>query len=126
MPSSILYEDNNVMAFLDIRPLTKGHALVIPKNHYVDLFDISNHDLQAVHTVAKALAIAIKNAISADGISIIQQNGKAAGQEIFHIHVHVIPRYEGQFMPNVSELNIAKRSELAEIALKIRRCMGIG
>ena len=88
-PSSIIYEDEAVMVFLDIRPLNMGHTLVIPKAH-------------------------------SDGISIIQQNGKAAGQDIFHIHVHVVPRYEGQKLPPFHELKEVERAKLDEMAKKIK------
>jgi histidine triad (HIT) family protein len=121
IPSSILYEDNTSLAFLDIRPLNKGHTLIIPKNHYVDIFDIPKNDLQTIHAATKPLATAIKNATNADGISIIQQNGKAAGQEIFHYHVHVVPRFNGQPLPRFNEINIAERKELDEMATKIKQ-----
>ncbi len=120
-PSSILYEDDSVMAFLDIRPLNMGHTLVIPKAHYVDIFGIPEKELTAVHKVSKLLAVAVKKAAGADGISIIQQNGKAAGQDIFHLHVHVVPRFEGQKLPHFSELKEVERSKLDEMAAKIRR-----
>src|SRR5665647_339150 len=74
--SSIIYEDSSVLAFLDIRPLTEGHVLVIPKEHYVDVFDVPTDLLCRVQTVVKQIALAVKNATGADGISIIQQNGK--------------------------------------------------
>jgi histidine triad (HIT) family protein len=120
-PSSELCEDDTVMAFLDIRPLNKGHTLVIPKNHYIDIFDIPKKDLQIIYDTAKTLATALKTATDADGISIIQQNGKAAGQEIFHFHVHVVPRFMGQTLPSFNELNIVERKELDEIAKKIKQ-----
>ncbi len=109
------------MAFLDIRPLNMGHTLVIPKAHYVDIFGIPEKELTAVHKVSKLLAVAVKKAAGADGISIIQQNGKAAGQDIFHLHVHVVPRFEGQKLPHFSELKEVERSKLDEMAAKIRR-----
>ena len=120
-PSSIIYEDQSAMAFLDIRPLYMGHTLVIPKPHYVDIFDIPEADLSHVHVVSKLVAPAIKAATEADGISIIQQNGKAAGQDIFHIHVHVVPRFEGQKLPHFSELTQVDREKLDVAAQKIRR-----
>jgi histidine triad (HIT) family protein len=119
--SSILYEDDTVIAFLDIRPLTMGHTLVIPKDHYVDIFDIPPKELTSVHLVAKQLAFAVKKATSADGISIIQQNGKAAGQDIFHFHVHVVPRFAGQTLPRFSELKEVERVKLDGMAEKIRQ-----
>ncbi len=122
-PVSIIYENENTLAFLDIRPLTLGHTLVIPKAHYVDIFDVSEYELCGVHKISKLISPAIKKATNADGISIIQQNGKAAGQDIFHLHIHVVPRFEGQKMPRFSDLKEADRSKLNEIAKKIRQEM---
>jgi histidine triad (HIT) family protein len=119
-PASILYEDDAVMAFLDIRPLYVGHALVIPKKHYVDIFDIPDALLSQVHIAAKHISPAIKAATEANGISIIEQNGRAAGQDIFHLHVHVVPRFEGQKMPRFSELREVERIKLDEMAKKIK------
>ena len=120
-PASIIYEDETVMAFLDIRPLNEGHTLVIPKRHYVDIFDIPEDQLSKVHKVAKQVSIAVKKATNTDGISIIQQNGKAAGQDIFHFHVHVVPRFEGQKLPSFSALKEVERTKLDEMAKKIKQ-----
>lgn len=109
------------MAFLDIRPLEMEHTLVIPRKHYVDLFDTPAELLSEVHCVAKEVSFAVKAATNADGISIIQQNGKAAGQDIFHLHVHVVPRFEGQKLPHFSELKQVERSELDAMAKKIQQ-----
>jgi histidine triad (HIT) family protein len=120
-PASIIYEDETVMAFLDIRPLNEGHTLVIPKKHYVDIFDIPENLLRQFHKVAKKASFAVKKAANADGISIIQQNGKAAGQDIFHLHVHVVPRFEGQKLPLFSDLREVERAKLEEMAKKIKQ-----
>jgi histidine triad (HIT) family protein len=118
-PASIIYEDETVMAFLDIRPLNEGHTLVISKKHYADIFDIPEDQLSRVHKVAKQVSAAVKKATNADGISIIQQNGKAAGQDIFHLHVHVVPRFEGQNLPRFSALKESERVKLEDMAKKI-------
>ena len=120
-PASIIYEDETVMAFLDIRPLNEGHTLVIPKKHYVDIFDTPEDQLSQVHMVVKQVSIAVKKATNADGISIIQQNGKAGGQEIFHFHVHVVPRFEGQKLPSFSVLSEVERTKLEVTAKKIKQ-----
>jgi histidine triad (HIT) family protein len=109
------------MAFLDIRPLNLGHTLVVPKPHFVDIFNIPENELCNIHGVSKLISPAIKKATKADGISIIQQNGKSAGQDIFHFHVHVVPRFEGQRMPSFSELRPVERVKLDEMAKKIRQ-----
>jgi histidine triad (HIT) family protein len=122
-PVSTLYEDDMVMAFMDIRPLSVGHSLVIPKAHYVDIFDIPAKDLAAVIVASKAVAAAVKKATGADGISIIEQNGKAAGQDVFHLHVHVVPRFAGVKLPAFSDLKMVERSELDAMAQKIKQFM---
>ncbi len=111
------------MAFLDIRPLNLGHVLVIPKAHYVDVFDIPANEFSNIYKVAKTISGAIKKASNSDGISIIQQNGKAAGQDIFHLHVHVVPRFEGQKLPRFSDLKEVERVKLDDMAQKIRNLL---
>ena len=121
LPASSVYEDEKVMAFLDIRPLNEGHTLVIPKAHYENVFDVPRELNAYIHGVTKQIAIAVKKAMNADGISIIQQNGKAANQDVPHLHVHVIPRYNGQKMPSFSETSEANREQLSQTAAKIRK-----
>ena len=79
VPASLIYEDEKVMAFLDIRPLNKGHTLVIPKAHYKNIFDIPQELLAYLHGVTKKIALAVEKTTQADGLSVIQQNGAAAG-----------------------------------------------
>jgi len=121
VPASLVYEDEKAVAFLDIKPLNEGHTLVIPKAHYENIFEIPQELIAYLHGITKRVAFAVKKATSADGISIIQQNGKAAGQDIFHLHVHVIPRYEGQTLPRFSEIAEADREKLSQTAAKIRK-----
>jgi histidine triad (HIT) family protein len=120
-PSSVIYEDEAVMAFLDIRPLNLGHTLVIPKIHYADIFDVPEELLSRICEITKLVSSAVKKATKADGISIIQQNGKAAGQDIFHLHVHVVPRFDGQVLPRFSDLKVVERSKLEDMAKKVRQ-----
>ena len=122
-PASIVYEDSKILAFMDIRPVSEGHTLIIPKQHYVDIFDTPEETLAATHIVTKKIASAVKKATKADGISIVQQNGKAAGQDIFHLHVHVIPRFEGKKMPRFEELELVERETLEKTAEKIRQTL---
>jgi histidine triad (HIT) family protein len=121
VPATLVYEDKKVLAFLDIKPLNEGHTLVIPKAHYESIFDIPRDLVAYLHGITKQVAIAIKKATNADGISIIQQNGKAAGQDVFHLHVHVIPRYGGQKLPSYNEVSEADRAKLSQTAAKIRK-----
>jgi len=121
VPASIIYEDDAVLAFLDIRPLSKGHTLIIPKAHYETIFDIPEELLAKVHKVAKHVAAAVKKSTKADGISIIQQNGRAANQDIFHLHVHVIPQVEGQRLPQFSRTVNSSREQLDQVAAQIKK-----
>jgi histidine triad (HIT) family protein len=121
VPASFVYEDEKVIAFLDIKPLNEGHTLVIPKSHYASIFEIPVDLIAHLHGVTKRIALAVKKATNADGISISQQNGKAAGQEIFHLHIHVIPRYEGQKLPSFSEVSEADKEKMSQTVAKIRK-----
>jgi histidine triad (HIT) family protein len=120
-PASILYEDDSVMAFLDIKPLIEGHTLVISKEHYEGIFDIPTELLGKIHKVTQTVATAVKQAVRADGISVVQQNGKAANQVIFHIHVHVIPKYVDQKMKSFDELQIVDNKQLDLTVAKIKK-----
>lgn len=124
IPSFKIYEDNDVFAFLDIKPATKGHALVIPKKHAENVFEISEDALQKVSVVAKKLSAKLKEILEADGIRLSQSNGKAAGQEVMHFHLHVIPRYADDGLPNDPTLTLhlpqADFEELKKIAEKLQ------
>ena len=121
VPANLVYEDEKALAFLDIRPLNEGHTLVIPKVHYQTIFDIPQELITYLHGITKQVAIAVKKATKADGISIIQQNGKAASQEVLHLHIHVIPRYEGQKLPRFNDVKEAEKEKLSQTAAKIKR-----
>lgn len=93
IPATRVYETNDVFCFLDIKPLNPGHALLVPKAHHVDIFDMPGELLKTIGVEAKRVAKAIQEATGADGIGISQNNGTAAGQAIFHYHTHIIPRF---------------------------------
>jgi histidine triad (HIT) family protein len=95
LPASIVDEDERTIAFMDISPATRGHALVIPRAHTPDLLSIDPEELAAVAVAARRLAIRIKERLSADGVNVINSCGAAAWQTVFHFHLHVIPRYDG-------------------------------
>ncbi len=118
--ASVVFEDDKTMVFMDIRPVSDGHTLVIPKIHYENIYDIPEDELAYVYCVVKRVAGAVKRGVDAEGISITQHNGRAANQRVFHLHVHVIPRCEGQRFPLPDELFEAKRDKLDAIAQKIR------
>ena len=90
-PASLVYEDAKVIAFLSIQPINIGHTLVVPKKHYENIYEIPEEEVAYLYKVVKKVAYAVKNAVSAEGIRIVQNNGEAAGQVIFHLHVHIIP-----------------------------------
>ncbi len=119
--ASIVFEDEKTLAFLDIRPVNDGHTLVIPKNHYENIYEIPDDEVADIYKVVKRVASAIRKGVKPDGISVAQHNGRAAMQRIFHLHVHVIPRYEGQRFPRPDELSVANREKLEEVAKEIRR-----
>jgi len=120
--SQKVYEDEEILAFLDINPVNKGHVLVIPKDHYENIFDIPKEKLAKVMEVVQKVAIALKK-MGADGVNIISNNGKAADQHVFHLHVHVIPRYfnDGKEIDSMNKRTKYKdENEMAEYAYKIR------
>lgn len=120
-PASIVYEDDAVMAFLDIRPLNEGHTLVIPKRHYALIYEVPDEEIAHLYKAVKRVALAVKKGVAADGITISQQNERAAGQEVFHVHVHVIPRYAGQKLARFSETREESMSRLNEVAEKLKQ-----
>ncbi|MGQ9551983.1 MAG: HIT family protein [Candidatus Bathycorpusculaceae bacterium] len=120
-PASIVYEDAHVMAFLDIFPQNDGHMLVIPKKHHETIYTLSEEETAHLFNVARKVALAVKKTVEAQGITIAQHNEAAAGQDIFHMHVHVIPRYAGQRLRRLEELAESSRVKLDEIAARIKR-----
>lgn len=124
-PASYVYEDDKTLAFMDIHPATEGHTLVIPKKHYENIYSIPDEEIAHVYKIVKLIARAVKNAVNAEGISIIQQNERAARQDVFHLHVHVIPRYEGKRLPRPDEIPETRREKLDEIAKKIKQYIPI-
>ena len=94
IPSNTIYEDDNFRVILDLGPATKGHALVLPKAHYADLFEIPEETLAGAAAVGKKVAATMKKTLGCDGLNLVQNNGEAAGQTVMHFHLHVIPRYK--------------------------------
>jgi histidine triad (HIT) family protein len=94
LPSTIVDEDDRTIAFMDIAPATRGHALVIPRAHATDLLSVEPEDLSAVALAAQRLAGRMRDRLGADGVNLLNSCGASAWQTVFHFHVHVIPRYE--------------------------------
>jgi histidine triad (HIT) family protein len=95
LPATIVAEDERTVAFMDINPATRGHALVVPRRHATDLLSIEPEELAAVTAAAQRLAARAKERLKADGINVLNSCGAAAWQTVFHFHLHVIPRYQG-------------------------------
>jgi histidine triad (HIT) family protein len=117
-PASIVYEDENVIAFMSIKPIDVGHTLVIPKKHYENIYKIPEDEVAHLYTIVKKLAHAVQKAVNAEGIRIVQNNGEAAGQVIFHMHVHIIPMNKDHSWMHHAQMRDA--DALKEDARKIR------
>lgn len=117
IPGHIIYEDDNFFALLDIFPKGKGHTLLIPKLEVVDLFELPDDLVSEIMVVAKKISSIIKETLEADAIKLMQNNGKAAGQEVMHYHLHIIPFYEDSSKNNDKE-NLEKVAERLKRAFK--------
>jgi histidine triad (HIT) family protein len=129
-PSSIVYEDEISLAFMDIQPVNPGHILVVPKAHFNDLSDlpapIGSHLFQVAQRISLSIA---KTQVKSEGIDLFLAHGEAASQEIFHVHLHIIPRFAGdefgfRFGPNYA--NLPERSELDMVAAQIKQQLESG
>jgi histidine triad (HIT) family protein len=120
IPSERVYEDDHTVAVMDINPWTRGHAVVIPRKHAENLFEIEDAELEHVAVAAKRLATKMRDTLGCDGVNLLQSNGRAAWQTIFHLHMHVIPRYDGDPLELPTRPQPAKPEELAEVAEEIR------
>ena len=95
IPSATLYEDEYFRVILDLGPASKGHALILPKAHAANIYEISDDMAAKAMILAKKMATKMTEALKCDGFNIVQNNGEPAGQTVFHFHMHLIPRYEG-------------------------------
>jgi histidine triad (HIT) family protein len=94
IPATVVDEDDRTVSFMDINPATRGHALVVPRDHATDLLSIPDEDLVACMAAARRLALKVKETLGADGVNLLNSCGSAAWQTVFHFHLHVIPRYD--------------------------------
>jgi histidine triad (HIT) family protein len=120
LPSEIVQEDEHTVAFMDINPWTRGHALVIPRNHSKDLYEVPGEDLAATSEGAKRLARTMKEKLGCDGVNLLNCCEPAAWQTVFHFHIHVIPRYDGDPLKLPTRPEQATPDQLAEIAAELR------
>ena len=121
IPSKIVFENDLNLAFLDISPISKGHTIIIPKNHYSTLENIPDHELTESFKVVKKISLRIHQNLQIDGYNILQNNFAAAGQVINHFHIHIIPRSfdDDKFRVKIPR-NQASDEELNEILVKLK------
>jgi histidine triad (HIT) family protein len=119
-PAEIVQEDEHTVAFMDINPWTRGHALVIPRAHSADLYDIGDDDLARTMAAVKRLAARMRGALGCDGINVLNSTGRAAWQTVFHFHMHVIPRYEDDPLRLPGSPMDVSKEELADVAGELR------
>lgn len=113
--SATLYEDDDFRVILDLGPASKGHALILPKTHYANIYEIPEELAAKAIVLAKKMAGIMTEALGCDGFNIVQNNGEAAGQTVFHFHMHLIPRYKDDkagFGWNTGELDEATKQEI--------------
>jgi histidine triad (HIT) family protein len=125
LPSSKVYEDNVCVAFMDIQPVNPGHVLVVPKNHVTDLSDLRPETGMHIFQIAQQVAQKLPDSnLRCEGINLILAHGEVAGQEVFHVHLHIIPRYKGDgfgFKFGPIYRNLPQREELDTIAAQIKQ-----
>ena len=115
IPSATLYEDEEFRVFLDVAPASKGHMLVVPKTHYADIMEMPEELTAKAFVLAKTMAAKLEKELGCDGVNLVQNNHEAAGQTVFHFHIHVIPRYKKDKVGlgwNMGKLTDSDREEL--------------
>ncbi|MCL2574253.1 MAG: HIT family protein [Defluviitaleaceae bacterium] len=119
-PSYKIYEDDNFLVILDAYPANLGHCLILPKVPAADIYDLSEKSAAGLYPLTKKVASAIKDATGCDGINIIQNNGRAAGQVIFYFHLHIIPRYNEDGIRISTTQKSYNAEKFEEMALKLK------
>lgn len=120
IPAEKVFEDEQVVAFLDIHPVNIGHTLVIPKAHHANLYETPDETLAHLMATVKKLSTAIKSALDADGINIEMNNDEASGQIIFHAHIHIVPRFVGDGFTHWHGTRNYAEGEAAQIVTRIK------
>ncbi|MBP3421164.1 MAG: HIT family protein [Lachnospiraceae bacterium] len=115
IPSKAIYEDDDFKVILDLGPATKGHALILPKEHAANLFELPDETASKVLVLAKKLGAQMKENLKADGMNLVQNNGEVAGQTVHHFHMHLIPRYENDGQKILWNPGEMTQDELEEI-----------
>jgi histidine triad (HIT) family protein len=120
LPAETVQEDEHTLAFMDINPWTRGHALVIPRNHSHNLYEAPDEDLARAATAAKRLAITMRDRLGCDGVNLLNCCEAAAWQTVFHLHIHVIPRYDDDPLRLPGQPRQVEEGELAAVARELR------
>lgn len=119
IPSKTLYEDEDFRVILDLAPATKGHALILPKKHYANLYELPQEMGAKVMALAQKMGAKMTEKLGCDGLNLVQNNGEAAGQTVFHFHLHLIPRYKNDCQRIGWKAGEATQEELEEIKVLI-------
>ena len=120
IPSKTLYEDEQFRVILDLGPATKGHALILPKDHYANLYELPEETAAEAMKLAKKMAVKMTEKLHADGFNLVQNNGETAGQTVMHFHLHLIPRYENDGQKILWNPTEPTAEELDEVFAKIQ------
>ena len=120
IPAATLYEDENFRVILDLGPASKGHALILPKSHAANIYELSDEMAAKAMILAKKMATAMTAALKCDGFNIVQNNGECAGQTVFHFHMHLIPRYKGDQVGTTWHPGELSDADKEEILLKVK------
>ena len=120
IPSATLYEDEDFRVILDLGPASKGHALILPKSHAANIYELQDETAGKAMILAKKMATKLRDGLNCDGFNIVQNNGEIAGQTVFHFHMHLIPRKAGdQAVPEWEHLSLSD-DEMKEICNKMK------
>lgn len=119
IPSKTLFEDDEFRVILDLGPAAKGHALILPKNHYANLYELPEETASKVMLLAKKMAVQMTDKLECDGFNLVQNNGEVAGQTVFHFHMHLIPRYKNDNQTIGWKPGEPSQEELEEIRAQI-------
>ncbi|HID87924.1 MAG TPA: HIT family protein [Anaerolineae bacterium] len=119
-PAHVVFEDEETLAFMDIHPANPGHTLIVPKKHVPNVYELDDGTAAAVMRTAVRVARAVREALQPDGLNLLQSNGRAGGQAIFHLHMHVIPRWYGDGLHLARPPVGREQQTIEEVAARIR------
>lgn len=123
IPTHSLYEDDDFKVIFDAAPATDGHALILPKKHYENIYELDEDVASKVFVLAKKVSMGMKEAFDTDGFNVVQNNGEIAGQTVFHFHMHLIPRYKGDAGIKLWKPGKVSDEKIAELESKIKEVL---